>query len=92
MQEQLESGSFTLIEDGKEVVYSTLFTFYNKDTNKNYVVYTDESEDENGNMATFASCYNPDDPSFNLLPVETNEEWENVESVLNTMFVGGENE
>ena len=40
-------NQFTLIdEEGKEVVYDVLFTFDSEETNKSYIVYTDNSTDE----------------------------------------------
>lgn len=83
MQEILEEGKFLLTdEEGNEVEYSTLLTFYNKENNKNYVVYTDETEDEEGGVNIYASIYDPNSSELDLLPVETEEEWININSVL----------
>ena len=68
MEEKLHSGKFTLIENDQEIEYTTLFTFYNDRTKKNYVVYTDNTEDEEGNKQIFASSYNPEDPPVPALP------------------------
>ncbi|MGN1345085.1 MAG: DUF1292 domain-containing protein [Traorella sp.] len=63
-------------ENGKEIAYDILFTFENEQTKKQYVVFVDPN-DEDGEV--FASCY---DEEGNLLPIETDEEWEMVEEVL----------
>lgn len=63
-------------ENGKEVEMEILFTFANDETSKQYVVFVDP-KDEDGEV--FASCYDDDG---NLLPIETDEEWEMVEEVL----------
>lgn len=80
MENQIQSGKFTLIENGIEKEYTTLFTFYNDITEKNYVVYTDNSEDEEGNKAIFASSYDKD--SSELMEVTTDEEWDNIQKLL----------
>lgn len=80
MENQIQSGKFTLIENGIEKEYTTLFTFYNDITEKNYVVYTDNREDEEGNKAIFASSYDQD--SSELMEVTTDEEWDNIQKLL----------
>ena len=92
MQEELEKGKFIMTEDGEEKEYETLFTFYNKDNNKNYVVYTDNTTNSEGGLNTFASRYNPESQEFLLLPVETEEEWANIDSVINKFMGDGWNE
>ena len=82
MQEELQKGSFIMNEDGIDKEYETLFTFLNNENHKNYVVYTDNSLNSEGNLNTFASCYDPNGTEFILLPVETEEEWANIDSVV----------
>ena len=41
-------------ENGKEVEYEVLFTFESNETNKNYIVYTDNEIDEEGNIKVYA--------------------------------------
>lgn len=67
---------------GKEIQCEVLFTFENEETGKNYIVYTDNSFDEEGNVKVYASIYNPDEDETKLLPVETAEEWAFIESIL----------
>ena len=51
----MKKNSFSMIdEDGKEVVYDVLFTFESDETKKNYIVYTDNSRDEAGNIQVYA--------------------------------------
>ena len=38
----MKKNSFSMIDDkGNETVYDVLFTFESEETNKNYIVYTD---------------------------------------------------
>ena len=55
-----EKITFKLFDDeGKEVEYEVLFTFESNETNKNYIVYTDNQTDEDGNIKVYASIYEP---------------------------------
>lgn len=72
-------------EDGKEVECEALFTFQSEETNKNYIVYTDNTKDENGNTKVYASTYNPDDSSTSLEPIETDKEWKIIETILSEL-------
>ena len=79
-------NQFTLIdEEGKEVVYDVLFTFDSEETNKSYIVYTDNSRDAEGNVQVFASIYSPNDEKLKLSPIETEQEWKIIETILNTL-------
>jgi len=69
-------------EEGKEIEYEVLFTFDSDETNKSYMVYTDDSKDENGNTRVFASTYTPGQETTDLLPIETEKEWKIIETIL----------
>ena len=63
----MEKNSFTLIDEaGHETVYDVLFTFESEETNKNYIVYTDNTKDVAGNIQVYASIYDPNDPNSKL--------------------------
>ena len=71
-----------LNKDGVEVECEVLFTFESDETNKNYIVYTDNTTDENGNVRVYASIYNPDQPESDLIPIESEAEWKIIETIL----------
>ena len=50
--------------------------------NENYIVYTDNTNDENGNLNVFAAIYYPHDNS-KLDSIETDEEWNEIDKRLN---------
>lgn len=78
-----ETMTFKVINDeGKEVECEVLFTFESDETKKNYIVYTDNSLDEEGNTKVYASIYNPDQDETKLLPIETEKEWKIIETIL----------
>lgn len=92
-----ETMTFKVVNDeGKEVECEVLFTFESDETGKNYIVYTDNTVDEEGNTKVYASIYNPDQDETKLLPIETDKEWKIIETILeelqNEAANGGEEE
>ena len=81
-----EQMKFKVIdENGKEMECEVLFTFESDETNKNYIVYTDNTTDEGGNTKVYASIYTPDSEDLNLQPIETDKEWKIIETILNEL-------
>ena len=81
-----KENTFKVIDkEGKEIEFEVLFTFESNETNKNYMVYTDNSKDEKGNIRVFASVFNPSDEPLELLPVETEREWKIIETILDSV-------
>lgn len=77
--------------DGLIVECETLFTFQNTDSDKSYIVYTDNKVDEEGNTLVYASAYVPADVEYNeqsgmaaisLIPIEEEGEWTMVEKLI----------
>lgn len=90
-----EAMSFTVLdENGRETLCEVLFTFDSEETDKSYIVYTDNSVDEDGNTRVFASIYNPDSDEQRLMPIETEKEWKIIEIILEELQAGikGDNE
>ena len=92
-----ETMTFKVINDeGKEIECEVLFTFESDETKKNYIVYTDNTLDEEGNTKVYASIYNPDQDETKLLPIETDKEWKIIETILElqneTANMGGNQE
>lgn len=82
----LDSNSlYVTDENGNEKKMIILFTFDTEVTNKQYVVFQNP-ELETGEV--YASAY---DDKGQLLPIETDEEWEMVEEVINTFVEDEEN-
>ena len=82
----MKKNSFSMIDqDGKEVVYDVLFTFESDETKKNYIVYTDNTRDEVGNIQVYASIYDPENPNSKLEAITTDKEWKVIETILETL-------
>lgn len=71
-----------LDENNKEIECEVLFTFESDETGKNYIVYTDNTVDEEGNTKVYASIYNPNEQDTKLLPIESEKEWKIIETIL----------
>ncbi len=68
-------------KNGEEIEYEIMSTFFFAKTKKNYVIYTDNTKDKQGNLNIYASIYYPSDDT-RLDNIETEEEWNVVESIL----------
>ncbi len=72
---------FTVYNDeGKEVECEVLFT--TERNGVNYIVYTDNTIDEDGDTCVYASIFDPDAEDQPLLPIETDEEWNFIGQLL----------
>lgn len=82
-----DKNTFTVInEEGKEVVCSVLFTFDSDETKKSYIVYTDNTKDNQGNIQVYASIYDKEqEDNMELLPIETDKEWKVIETILESL-------
>lgn len=72
-------------EKGESIVCDILFTFDSEETGKSYIVYTDNSKDENGKVRVYASIYKPDDPKTKLEDIKTEKEWKIIDTILQTL-------
>ena len=86
MKKMEQEMKFTITnEEGKEITCEVLFTFDSEETGKNYIVYTDNTKDEEGNIKVYASIYNPNDTS-KLEPITTDKEWKIIQIVLDEVM------
>ena len=81
-----KNNKFNVIDkDGNEIECEVLFTFESEETKKNYIVYTDNTKDAEGNVEVYASIYDPNDPNSKLEAIETEKEWKVIETILETL-------
>ncbi|MCA1031853.1 DUF1292 domain-containing protein [Bacillus timonensis] len=77
-------------EDGNEQLCEVLFTFESEEFGKSYVLYypvgaeNDDEEDIEIHASSFSS--NEEDAEGELQPIETDEEWDMIEEMLNTFL------
>ncbi len=81
-----KKGIFTIVNDeGHEIECEILFTFDSDETNKSYIVYTDNTLDEEGSTKVYASVYDPTGQNPALMPIETEKEWLVIENILSSV-------
>ena len=77
------NGKFTYMNDeGKSIECDVLFTFDSDEFKKSYIIFTDNTLDENGNIKVYANTYDPSGKDIDLGKIETDKEWEVIENLL----------
>lgn len=80
------NGKFTIKNNkGEELECEVLFTFDSDEFKKSYIVFTDNSLDENGNIKVYANTYDPTGENIDLGKIETDKEWEVIEDLLSSL-------
>ncbi|MCT8139569.1 DUF1292 domain-containing protein [Anaerobacillus sp. CMMVII] len=84
-------------ENGDEHLFDVLFTFDVDETGKSYMVLVDagDAESDDEEMEVHAFRYEETgegDDDLQLFPIETDEEWDIVEEMLNTFQEGEDDE
>lgn len=75
-------------EDGEEHLFETLFTFNVDETQASYVAVVPVEQVDDDEVEVYAFRYEDkgaEDNDLALFPIETEEEWEMVEEMLNTL-------
>ena len=77
------NGTFTIKNNkGEELTCNVLFTFDSDEFKKSYIIFTDNTLDENGKIKVYANTYDPSGNDINLGQIETDKEWEVIEGLL----------
>ncbi|MDQ0218205.1 DUF1292 domain-containing protein [Peribacillus cavernae] len=82
-----ESNITIVDENGNEQLCEVLFTFNSEEFKKSYVLYYPISSDtDDEEIEIHASSFTPseDNQDGELQPIETEEEWDMIEEMLNT--------
>lgn len=83
---QEEKITFIIEEDGVQKECEVICTFVGKENNKNYMIYTDNTFDEEKNKKVYAAIYDPEKDEQVMQPIQTDEEWEMVERILDGLM------
>ncbi|MFV0274850.1 MAG: DUF1292 domain-containing protein [Bacilli bacterium] len=73
-------------ETGEKVVCDVLFIFDSLETEKSYIVYTDNQLDENQNIKVYASTFDKTDKSTNIGEIIESSEWNFIENMIKNMM------
>lgn len=68
--------------NGEIKKYDIIIDFTSNDTNKNYVFYTDNTKNENGEVIIYMGSYIIEDELYVISPIETDEEKELCNNIL----------
>jgi uncharacterized protein YrzB (UPF0473 family) len=81
--QEMEKKMMSIVsEDGSVEEVEVILAFEFKDTKKEYVVYTKNEKDENGNITVYVSYVDRSSDSPKLMGVDDEEEWNKVKDVL----------
>lgn len=85
-----ENNITVVDEEGNEQLCEILFTFDSEEFGKSYVLYypIGEENDDDEEIEIHASSFIPseDNEDGDLQPIETDEEWDLIEEMLNTFL------
>jgi len=74
--------NFKIYENGKEIECEIITTFKDENSDINYIVYTDGTKDEEGDLEIYASRFVLEDNNFILVPIENDYEWDLIDNLL----------
>lgn len=77
----------TVLSNGTKVDYNVILTFKSVLSGKNYVVYTDNTYDQNKKIRFYAAVYNPDLPTPFIGEPTTKEEWTEIVNVIDNVIL-----
>ncbi|MGY0694297.1 DUF1292 domain-containing protein [Virgibacillus sp. FSP13] len=75
-------------ENGEEHLFEVLFTFDVDQTNQSYIAVVPVEQKDDEEVEVYAFRYEEkgsDENDLSLFPIESEEEWEMVEEMLNTL-------
>lgn len=78
--------NFKVIENGKEIECDILLTFRDESNDINYIVYTDGTKDDEGDLEIYASRYVIKDKDFYLEEIKTESEWNLIDNMLESKY------
>lgn len=85
-----ENNITVVDEEGNEQLCEVLFTFDSEQFGKSYVLYypigADENDEEEIEIHASAFVPSDDDKDGELKPIETDQEWDLIEEMLNTFL------
>lgn len=80
-----ENTFIIMNDEGVEIECEVIFTYEDEQSGKNYIAYTDNTLDEDGNTKVYASVFDPNEENPVLSQIETEEEWQLIEGILESL-------
>ena len=76
----------TILSNGTKIEYDVVLTFFNETNNKNYLIYTDNTLDQNNKLRLYVAIYDPNLKNKYLGEPKTQEEWTFINNILNKVI------
>ena len=80
--------NFKIINNDKVINCNIIKTFKNSSSNISYIIYTDGTKDEDGDLEIYASRYVVEGKDYILKPIENDSEWDLIDNVLDELNRG----
>ena len=77
----------TILPNGVKIEYNVILTFKSILSGKNYVVYTDNTYDQNKKLRFYVATYNPNLPSPFIGEPTTKEEWLEITNAIDNVIL-----
>ena len=72
--------------------YDAILTYHSEEYNKHYVVYTENTYDENNELIIYISSYNLTSPETIVKSIEDKEEYNKIKTEINKILLTIKNE
>lgn len=76
---------FSINKNGEKINYDVILTFKSEINKQDYVVYTDNTYDEENKLRIYAAIYNPLSNEF-IKEVEEQTEWDEIYRLLDKVL------
>ncbi|MBQ7136744.1 MAG: DUF1292 domain-containing protein [Bacilli bacterium] len=78
---------FNVIDNnGKQIECDVIFTFKDDSNNISYIVYTDGTKDESGDLEIYSSRYVLENDNYILQAIENDYEWNMIDNMIASRF------
>jgi len=77
---------------GRISEYDAILTYHSDEYNKHYVVYTDNTYDENNELIIYISSYNLVNPETVVKPIDNQKEYNKIKTEINKILLTIKNE
>jgi len=80
--------NFKIYENNKEIICNIIKIFRDDSNDINYIIYTDGTVDEDGELEIYASRYVIENNNYILADIENDYEWNLIDNILESMNKG----
>ena len=80
--------NFKIYENNKEIVCNIIKIFKDESNDINYIIYTEGTKDEDGELEIYASRYILENNNYILADIENDYEWNLIDNMLESMNKG----